>query len=173
MKQVNLLEKTQQERVKIEIIVSNIRAMLSLVVLIASLIAILFSVANMILKSEIITSLVNSTFIQSKNNRLNNELADLSNLLTKSDTVQNKFWPARQSIIEISQLTAPGNIISSLSINIEAKTAVITGFALKRDDLLAFQENLEESKLFKEIHAPLANLFKKENIDFKFETILK
>ncbi len=172
MKQINLLESQEQETVKLEIIFLTIRSMLSLIVLISSLVAILFSISNMILKSERIESLVNSTLVQ-RNNNLGSELNNLSSLLTVTEKVQKDYWSVRRTVIEITQLIPPGNTLYSLAIDKTTNNVELTGFSLRRDDLLKLQKNLENSKLFTEINSPLANLLKKENINFQFQAVLK
>lgn len=46
---------------------------------------------------------------------------------------------------------------------------ILVGKADKREDFVSFLERLEDSVYFKEVDSPLANLVKKENLNFQIE----
>jgi len=50
---------------------------------------------------------------------------------------------------------------------------LLTGKAMKRDDLLAFDAHLKESACIENINVPISNLFSQDNIDFQVDFGIK
>ncbi len=74
---------------------------------------------------------------------------------------------------EMAELT-PGRIyLTSFSYQLAENQIYLSGWANTRDNLLTFQDSLEESPFFVEVEAPLSNLLKKSDIDFNFTLHLK
>lgn len=72
-----------------------------------------------------------------------------------------------------SQAVGNGININSLSVDQEASTFAINGFADTRQDLLNFKASMEKLNLFREISIPINSLLEKENISFSFRTEFK
>jgi Tfp pilus assembly protein PilN len=52
-------------------------------------------------------------------------------------------------------------------------TVLLTGKAVKRDDLLEFDAKLKESPCVENVNVPISNLFSQENIDFQVDFGIK
>jgi len=74
---------------------------------------------------------------------------------------------------EIANLTPGGVYLTNFSYQLAENQIYLRGWANTRDNLLSFQNLLEESPFFVEIEAPLSNLLKQNDIDFSFTLYLK
>jgi len=74
---------------------------------------------------------------------------------------------------EIAEIIPPEIYLNSFSYQLTDDQIYLSGWADTRDNLLAFQNSLEESSSFVEVEAPLSNLLKQTDIDFSFTLHLR
>lgn len=105
--------------------------------------------------------------------KLETDIKDLNRYLKRLDGIQkgHLYWSdILKNLIEL----VPGGVkIASLSANQEDRRIEIQGNANTRDQLLNFEENLRNSKIFEGVESPLSNIVKKENVDFEITFYLK
>lgn len=97
---------------------------------------------------------------------------ELNEELLRIEKIQNDYikWPS--FIKDFENLTPAGIVFDSLEFNTNLldndskMTFQISGIANTRDNLIAFQKNLENSNNFSNIKTPLSNLIQKVNIIF-------
>ncbi len=82
--------------------------------------------------------------------------------------IQNQYIRINPILISLAEITPDNTKIKFFSFSGEKKEFKIKGWAKTRKELLEFQSNLEKSEFFKEIEAPLSNLFRQEDIEFEF-----
>ncbi|MFH1611780.1 MAG: PilN domain-containing protein [bacterium] len=70
------------------------------------------------------------------------------------------------SMKEISLITPNSIYLTSFDYRSESNEINIVGWSNTRDDLLSFQEILESNDFFTDVKSPIANLLKRENINF-------
>lgn len=67
----------------------------------------------------------------------------------------------------------PANVkFTSVDIDRKTNSLILTGTALTRDALLAYQENLKSTSWVKNVESPVSQLFQKSNINFEFKAQL-
>ena len=69
---------------------------------------------------------------------------------------------------EMTKIVPSGIYLTNFSYQAVDNQITLNGWANWRENLLYFQESLEEDSFFKEVEAPLSNLIKQRNIDFSF-----
>lgn len=85
------------------------------------------------------------------------------------DEIQSRYLEVSPILIHLAEINPAGSYIKYFNLDREKKEWQIKGKIKARRELLEFQSNLEKSKFFKEIEAPLSNLLRQENIDFEFK----
>lgn len=83
--------------------------------------------------------------------------------LTQKDLI---FWTPL--LEEISKIIPSGIYLTNFSYQAINNQITLSGWADYRENLLGLQKSLEESSLFEEVKAPLANLVKQKDINFSF-----
>ena len=69
---------------------------------------------------------------------------------------------------KMTKIVPSGIYLTNFSYQATDNQITLNGWANWRENLLHFQESLEENSLFKEVEAPLSNLTKQRDIDFSF-----
>lgn len=69
---------------------------------------------------------------------------------------------------KMTRIVPSGIYLTNFSYKAVDNQITLNGWADWRENLLYFQESLEENSFFKEVEAPLSNLIKQRNIDFSF-----
>ena len=69
---------------------------------------------------------------------------------------------------KMAEIVPSGIYLTNFSYQTTDNQIALNGWANWRENLIDFQESLEEDALFKEIEAPLSNLIKQRDIDFSF-----
>lgn len=92
--------------------------------------------------------------------------------LERINRIQKSHKYYSRLLAGLADLIPEGVRLESISIGQDGQ-AVLYGFAPKRDQVIVFKENLEQSKLFDNIFSPLANLTRQEAINFYFKFKLK
>ena len=67
----------------------------------------------------------------------------------------------------LSKLIPEKISLSNVANDLSTQEIIIKGYAQTRDDLIAFNKNLEASQLFKEVKIPLSNFLTQEAIIFE------
>lgn len=81
--------------------------------------------------------------------------------------IQLEYRPLSPLIKVLTKTVPEGVELSSFNLNLSDKTFELSGTSVGRQQLLDFQEQLENTEEFFEINSPLSNLTQKENISFK------
>lgn len=74
-------------------------------------------------------------------------------------------------ISEINNMIPEGIILNKLSL--DSKQLVLSGVALKRENLLFLEQQLKEYKRFKKVDSPISNLVSDTNAEFTFKVELE
>ena len=69
---------------------------------------------------------------------------------------------------KMAKLVPSGIYLTNFSYQTTDNQIILNGWANQRENLLDFQESLEEDSFFEEVEAPLSNLIKQKDIDFSF-----
>ena len=89
------------------------------------------------------------------------------------EQVKNQNFAWDQLLGELASLTPENVALIELTASSQSKQANLTGFARRREDLIAFQEELKNSGLFANLESPLENYLERENFEFQLKDILK
>jgi len=96
----------------------------------------------------------------------------LNKYLARIENIQKNQKDYSSLLILLTNLIPEGVRLESFSVD-EKDAATLTGFAAKREQVLALQENINNSGLFEKVESPLSNLVKQTDIEFTFTFNLK
>lgn len=85
--------------------------------------------------------------------------------------IQKNHLSFTQVFLLLDTLLPKGIIVDHLTT--KDYTVLLTGKAVTRDDLLAFDARLKESTCIENVNVPISNLFSQENIDFQVDFGIK
>lgn len=103
---------------------------------------------------------------------LNKELSGFINKrLEYIDQLQKQRIDSWAILERLSQIT-PSNIRLDL-LELDNDKVQISGYAKTREDVLKFQQALDQESLFIEIYSPLSNFVKQKDVDFFFSFKIK
>ncbi|MFH1029758.1 MAG: PilN domain-containing protein [bacterium] len=170
---LNLLSREKKEELRFRKIYLMGKDFACIIFIFTVLIAIILSVANIILVNTFNDTISNSYIFGSKNRIFEDDLNKLNSKLENMRKVQSDFVAYDELMLDVNDYVPENIILTYLSINTDSKKAVFKGYALKREDLLNLKNNLENSNLFEKVESPLANLLEKDNINFNITADLK
>lgn len=97
-------------------------------------------------------------------------IRDLNASLAEVASIQEDYTDWVDFLIALSNTVPPNVRIENLDIRKATGTVQIKGFALTREDLITFKQNLNDSDLFLgDIVSPISNLIQREDITFEFD----
>ena len=100
-----------------------------------------------------------------KANKINSQLNVVTN-------IQKNFIGWSYLIKDLINETPTGITFSNIAMAKDRGTIKITGRADSRDNLLTFEQNLKDSKIYSNINLPIKNILQKENINFEIKANL-
>jgi Tfp pilus assembly protein PilN len=103
---------------------------------------------------------------------LSKDIQDINNELSYLNNIQMNYLKCSDLLIDFNALVPTGIALNSLSVNQKTLEVLINGKAVLRENLVAFQNNLENSSFLKDIESPISNILKREDIDFSFKAKL-
>ncbi|MDP3964100.1 MAG: hypothetical protein Q8Q20_00365 [bacterium] len=170
---LNLLSSEKKEQLQKEIDLHKIRNGLFLVVgAVVLSIAMLLSSHFLIRReiSEVAQKISETQQVMSAN------VADSSGELIEAINTKAKFLDEIQSshirwqdvLAQVSETANEGIQIENLDFDSSLEEFTIKGFALDRDSLLEFKQEVETIPFFENIVSPIADLIQRENITFEF-----
>lgn len=124
---------------------------------------ILFRLRNLSTATETAYATLKTRNLITEESKIKN-LNERLRLIDERQTGQYRYW---KILARLAELVPNGIRLNEL--NVQKKgDASLGGWASQREQILLFKSQLEESKYFKNIESPLANLIKQTDIDFNF-----
>jgi len=103
------------------------------------------------------------------------EMLEIEEKIKQTNQIVKQVYSKQQEMIlwtppleEMTKIIPSGIYLTNLSYQAIDNQITLNGWADWRENLLRFQESLEENSFFKEVEAPLSNLIKQRDIDFSF-----
>ena len=97
-----------------------------------------------------------------------NLITQLNNKLAKINALQKKRKYFSPLLASLAELVPSGVHLEGLSLS-DQGTAVLSGFAQKREQFLIFKQALESSPLFTDVASPLTNLTSQTDLTFSLQ----
>ncbi len=113
-----------------------------------------------------------STLVNRSFTATGREILNINDELQRINSLQNKFVPWSETLLEMYKLAPDGIRFTQIMIDRESRAVTIRGMAATRNSLIKFKEAMENSSLFAAIASPLSNLLARENITFEFQATL-
>lgn len=113
------------------------------------------------------TKTIQARLATSNGATLDQEIRAFNVMLTQVNTVQAGYTSWTPILRELFSIIPSGITLTNLEIDGSAKTVVLRGAAVQRDDLLSLQDALSQSKRFTNPSSPISNLLQRENIVFE------
>lgn len=173
MFKLNLISPEQKKQLEIKQLSLSGENILGLIVL-AWLV---FGIFLLPLKQKISVLKDNNLSAKTKSEQMNAEQSSQFSAFNQNLNNLYQIGPSGQNfsklLASLSTLT-PENIgILELTATGETKDVIIKGFALTRNDLISFQNNLNGASAFENIESPLENYLEQAKINFEIKAKLK
>ncbi len=168
MSDLNFLPKDYWDKAKRAVVFTVWKGILSWVTFILLLSSNILLWGGYFLEKELSEWEMRVYSINNRSPELVQEITKINTSLGNLDQIQQDYIVWSKILLEFSELIPKGTKLNNLNINAKTSTFKMEGFSFTRKDLLQLQENLNKSNLIVEVEAPLSNLLKSENIDFKF-----
>ncbi|MEK7653311.1 MAG: PilN domain-containing protein [Patescibacteria group bacterium] len=169
---INLLSPEQKKSLKTKRVYIATKEMVMLVLLFTTIIAIMLLVSRYVLETQLANLVIRNANAIKISQETNKKIINLNKVISEVETIQRNFKLWSGFLIRLTR-TVPENIsFSTLKIYRDSATLEIKGKAKARPDLIKFQKNLEDSKLFKNVNLPLADLLVKENNNFTIQAVI-
>jgi len=171
--EINLLSKEKKDSIKKMSNFIYVKNILTLSILLVSVISILLVWSWLTLVNEFENLSQSALLIQKDYSNYNQETKEINSLINELKKISGDYQIISPIILNFSSIT-PANIkINTLNVNIKNKSIYFSGVAKTRDDLLGYEEIINKTDWLEKVSIPTDQLFKRENINFKFETKIK
>lgn len=111
-------------------------------------------------------------FQSAKNKEIESNINEINKMIRSIAQVQKNRTNWSETLIELSQIVPPEIQFNEIKINKLEKKIEISGKAKTRDQLLKFQDALENSDFFENVTSPISNIVSPENINFNLTASL-
>lgn len=169
---INLLspeEKNSVKKYKLFFILKNVTfRFISLILIIATIFIFSYFLLNNEKKS--LDELINgelSLQAEGKVSAVEDATSDLNRQLILANNIQLKYIKWSNLIKSFSSNISDGIILNNLEFDTTNKKLNIKGVAKNREQLVDFQNNLEELSYLNDIKIPISNLLQREDINFE------
>lgn len=174
---LNLLPPEQKMEAKQTNIYVFIESFLAFMLLISVIIAVVLLFSRLALEKRFYSLATGTTFHTIQNKELDQKIKLANKKIRAVSAIQNDFIKWSAVLINFNSLVPKNVEINSLIFNEQSEEKIykteITGIAKDRETVLAFQKRLESSLVFTNIEAPLSNLLKRQDVEFKFTAEFK
>lgn len=87
--------------------------------------------------------------------------------------VKRTLVPLHPLLRDIESAIAQGITLNGISLDLQNNKGTVVGFAQTRNDVIAFQSNLEKVSWISAVDSPLSNLIRERDISFTFAITIK
>lgn len=98
------------------------------------------------------------------------DIKKINDYLKRIDGLENRFVPWSKVLETVTGFVPKGTKLTALQVDLTGRVTM-SGVARYRDDVIALQAKLEDSKLFKDVKAPLSNILQQTDVKFDFEML--
>ena len=163
---LNLLPPTEKKEAAAKRNLMFVRNALIVLLLLTIFSTLLVWSSNVILEKQLAqtleqVSLVNANVVESRQ-----KIAQSNKLLNQLDNIQKDHLPWSVVIWEIFEQIPPGISINQLSLDAQAKTLLLDGHAIYRENLLDLENAFNQEPLLHSVYIPLKNKLVKSDINF-------
>jgi len=164
---LNLISPDQKHILKLDRAYQLAENLLAVLVLFSIILAVFLIPLNKQSKELEKAIVLKKEEVQIKNKNLAEKINFLNQQMILMAEIQNEFFNWSNYLIELSKLIPEKISLSNVANDLSTQEIIIKGYAQTRDDLIAFNKNLEASQLFKEVKIPLSNFLTQEAIIFE------
>jgi len=165
---LNLIPSKQKTELRLFSFYVTLKRTILLILFSIIIIAIVLLATKIILQNYF-TRMVDDNYLPITINKLTSpKIKEFKNELIKISDIQKNYYAWTKFFIKFNDLVNDGITIEQLMISRDGELK-ISCLAKKRDDLLSFKDNLDNSEIFSnKFEIPLEVLLVKENIKFSF-----
>jgi Tfp pilus assembly protein PilN len=169
---LNLLPPREKSEVRLLYILQFTKSCLSLLLFITIVGAVVISTAFFTLETDFYPVIGGATLMQRDSKDFSQEVRKLNMELRAIKEIQGGAVEWSKVLIQFTE-TIPDDIqITSLVLDRTSLKVNIKGKAKTREDVLAFQDNLENFPLFSDVIGPVSNILYPKNVNFQFDAKL-
>lgn len=170
---LNLLPPREKSEVRLLYILQFTKSCLSLLLFITIIGAVVISTAFFTLETDFYPMVSGTTLMQRDTKDFSQEVRRLNMELRAIKEIQEGGVEWSKVLIQFTE-TIPDDIqITSLVLNKTSLKVNIRGKAKTREDVLAFQDNLENFPLFSDVIGPVSNILYPKDVEFQFNAQLQ
>lgn len=171
---LNLLTQADKKNVKIELAFFIVKDVVFLLFVVVAAVAMLFVLSNMILKNNYQEFIRASQLVDRQDSESQRLVSSINQETLGLSQIQQSWIPVHGFVSAIVSLFQKSDAsLSMIRYSAQTHALVISGFAPTRAEVLALQQSLSAQPFVQELHSPLANILKPQDVEFSFEMILK
>lgn len=146
-----------------------IRAIGAYVLVLTAMVAIALTVGRVVLERNFRSVVERSTLVLRTHEGTFREIRAANEFLRTFERFQDDATPWAATIAAIADAVPPGVRLRELSIDRDRTTLLLAGRAVRREDLLAFQDRLRAAPFLRDVAIPFSHFLQRERIDFTAE----
>lgn len=108
-----------------------------------------------------------------KNKETQDQIQILNQLVRRANDIRNQNIDLSAILVHVSDITPTGVTFTRIDYDNSSHTFNIKGIALKREDLIKFTNNIEESDYFFQTDSPISNFTEENNLQFELSFVLE
>lgn len=169
---LNLLSPSQKSEVRLLRILQFSKSCLSLLLFITVIGGVVLFTALFALEVDFYPIISETSLMQKETKDFSGQVRRLNMELGAIKAIQEEGVEWSTIVLQFTQTIPEGIQIVSLSLDKTSQVVNIRGKGKTREDVLKFQENLENCPLLSDVTGPLSNILYPENVDFQFDAKL-
>lgn len=167
---INLLPPDKKAIIKRDLIFTMLISTLEFFVILAILISSVLIAGKQVLENNFETAIGQNALITKNFGLINREIRLYNNQFADADKLLGQSIDWSHFLLDISRLMGPNITLQNLTLNPENKKMTLSGFAVHRNDLLDFIDQLNKNENVSHTESPLSNLFSRNNIIFEINS---
>lgn len=166
MLSLNLLPPEKKQEIRKQIMLISLQYLISWMLIVVCGAGITLLVTKLIIQNSFNQAVAQGTLITHEYGILNQKVHIINQKIDFLSGIQNKFTIWSPALSSLTAATPKNIVLSSFFANNITHNLEISGYALTREDLLIYKQNLEQSPLLSSVKLPIENLLEAAGINF-------
>lgn len=168
MIELNIIPKALKKEIKVKQINHNLKNIYGLILISFVLILVCLSLGKLALQNKFVSTVENTTLLTKSTENYTNQVKSINTKINLIEDIQTEHVRYSFLLNYLSSMYSEDIRFDRISIDKSQDRMEVTGYAEKRDTLLALKEELEGNSIFTEVNFPISNFLQKEKINFQF-----
>ncbi len=163
---LNLIPQEQKIIMKNTRLYAAIKEAVTLILLFASIIAIMLWVSRFYLESDLADLVTANAANVASNEATNQRIIAINKQIDLVSNIENNYASSRKILAAVAHIVPENIALATINYYREESTVEISGLAKSRTDLIDFKNKLDSAGWIKSVDLPITDLIDKENNKF-------